>query len=91
MEPIAILLALPVAVGVAAALCFPDVRSASLVAALASVLAVCISVSLLGGMDRWSWIAAFMVSPLTVAFTVAAVVVCQGRLREHARKPPHHA
>jgi hypothetical protein len=91
MQPLVVLLVLPIAVGIVAALCFPDAKSASLVATLASVLAVCLSVGLLGGMDRWSWLAAFMVSPLTVAFTVAAVVVCQGRLHEHARKPHSHA
>lgn len=91
MEPVAVLIVLPTLVGVAAALCFHDAKSASLAGALASVLAVSLVVSLLGGMDHWSWLAAFMVSPLTVGCAVAAVVVCQGRLREHHRKPRREA
>jgi hypothetical protein len=89
VQPLAVLLVLPIVVGVVAALCFSEARSATLAAALASVLSVSLSVCLLGGMDRWSWLAAFMVSPLTVAFTVAAVVVCHGRLRDHARRSRH--
>lgn len=86
MEPIAILLVLPVLIGVAAERYFRDVKNASLAAALGSALVVALCVKALDPDGNWSLLAAMMVSPLPIAFAAGAVLICHGRSEARARK-----
>jgi hypothetical protein len=90
MEPFAVLIVLPVLVGVAAALLFRDTARAALAAAVISSFAVYACVSLLDPGGTWNWLATFLVSPLAIAFSLATVLTCFGWLegrRRHRRRP----
>ena len=49
------------------------------------MLNVCLFVQILAPEGSWSWLAALLVSPLPVAFAVAAVFICHGRSNRHRR------
>lgn len=88
MQPLFVLILLPVLIGVAAELLFRDARTASCVAMLGAALAVflCLMAGDPGG--SWNWLAALLVMPLPIAFALAAVVLCYGRSqvkRRHGR------
>ena len=84
MEPLAILVVLPVTIGIVAERVFARTAHAALAAALASAAVVLSSVTWLAPDERWSSLAALLVSPLPVALSLGTVVVCCGR---HARRP----
>ena len=79
MEPLLILVVLPVIIGSVAEFVFRDAKKASLYAAVGSVLMVALSVIVLDPAARWGWIAAVLVAPLPVALAVAAVMFWYGR------------
>jgi hypothetical protein len=85
MQPLAVLIVLPVLVGVAAELLFRDTSRASLAAAVLSSLLVygCLAVLDPGG--TWNWLATFLVSPLAIAFSLATVLTCFGYLEGRRR------
>ncbi|NDP42692.1 MAG: hypothetical protein GZ089_08250 [Aromatoleum sp.] len=85
MAPFVVLMVLPVLIGVISELHFRDTKNASLAAAVGSVLNVCLFVQILAPEGSWSWLAALLVSPLPVAFAVAAVFICHGRSNRHRR------
>ena len=89
MEPLAVLIVLPVVVGVAAQLLFRDTSRASLAAAVVSSLSVYTCLRLLDPEGAWNGLATFLVSPLAIAFSLAAVLTCfgylEGRRRKHRR------
>ena len=86
MEPLVVLVVLPVLVGVGAELLFRDTSRASLAAAIASSLAVytCLWIGDPGG--TWNWLATFLVAPLVIAFSLATVLTCFGHF-EGRRRP----
>jgi len=79
MEPVFVLLVLPVLIGIVSELVFRDTRHASLAAAITSVLAVWLCVRGRDPEGTWDWLAALLVSPLPIAFALAAVLICYGR------------
>ena len=81
MEPLLVLVVLPVLVGIASELAFRDARNASLAAAVGTALAVCLCVKLLDPNATWGWLAALLVSPLPIAFAVATAMFLYGELR----------
>jgi hypothetical protein len=81
MEPLLVLVVLPVFVGIASELAFRDARNASLAAALGAALTVCLCVKLLDPDATWGWLAALLVSPLPIAFAVATALFLYGHLR----------
>jgi len=83
--PLVVLVVMPLAVGIAAALVLRDIRRASLAAALVStaVLYACLHALNRGG--EWTALATFMVSPLTLAFALAAVLTVLGHGHLHPR------
>jgi hypothetical protein len=91
LEPLAVLVVMPVLVGLAAALVFRDTTRASLVAALLSSLAVYACLATLDPGGTWNWLATFLVSPLAIAFSLATVLTCFGHLdgRRGHRKGRH--
>ena len=91
MEPLAVLIVLPVLIGVAAELLFRDTSRASLVAALTSSVTVyaCIAARDPGG--TWNGLATFLVSPLAIAFSLATVLTCFGYREGRRRHRRRHA
>jgi hypothetical protein len=85
MEPLLILVVLPVLIGIASELAFRDARKASLAATLGTTLALCLSVWALESSAAWSWLAALLVSPLPIAFAVATVLFLYGHLQARRR------
>ncbi len=90
MEPLAVLIVLPVLVGAAAALLFRDTSRASLAAAVVSSLSVYTCVSLLDPGGTWNWLATFLVSPLAIAFSLATVLTCFGYFEGRHRHRRRH-
>ena len=91
MEPVLVLILLPVAIGALAEAAFRDARRASLVAARGSTLAVGVAVQALDRNESWSWIAAVLVSPLPIALAVATVLFWYGRTTVRRRTRRHGA
>ena len=91
MEPVLVLILLPVAIGALAEAAFRDARRASLVAALGSTLADGVAVQALDRNESWSWIAAVRVSPLPIALAVATVLFWYGRTTVRRRTRRHGA
>lgn len=85
MEPLLVLILLPVLIGVAAELIFRDTTHASFAAALACPLAIFVCLEYLGRDDRMSWLATLLVSPFAIAFSLVAVLVSYGRAQARKR------
>jgi len=92
LEPLLVLVILPVAVGALAEAAFRDARRASLAAAVASAMLVAVAVQL---SDRegagWSWLAAVLVWPVPVALAIGTVLFWHGRTTPPAHRPPRGA
>jgi predicted outer membrane lipoprotein len=86
VEPLLVLVVLPVLLGIAADFVFREPRKATFAAALATVAGVCLFVEVRGTNATWTWFAALLVSPLSVAFAVAAALFWYGHLQERARR-----
>jgi hypothetical protein len=91
MEPLVVLIVLPVLVGIGAQLLFGDASRASLAAAVASSLAVYACLWLGDPEGTWNGFATFLVAPLAIAFSLAAVLTCFGRFEGRRRPPGPHA
>jgi hypothetical protein len=91
MEAFGVLVLLPLVVGVAAARCITDTRYATLGAVVGTIVVVALAVALLDRGDRWGWIAALMVTPLTAAFAVAAAWLCHARRQARRHRGAHRA
>ena len=91
MEPVLVLILLPVAIGALAEAAFRDAKRASIVAALGATLAVGVAVQALDRNESWSWIAAVLVSPLPIALAVATVLFWYGRTTVRRRTRRHGA
>jgi len=91
MQPLFVLVIMPLLVGVVAALIFRDTVRASLVAAIVSTAILYTCLSVLNPSGDWTILATFLVSPLTLAFALAAVVVVFGRGHAHPRTHRPHA
>ena len=87
MQPLLVLVVMPLAVGVLAAVTFRDTRRASLAAALVSTAILYGCLSTLNPSGEWTILATFLVSPLTLAFTLLAVLVMFGH--RHLQRRPH--
>ena len=90
MQPLAVLVVLPVVIGIAAELVFRDTARASLAAALLSSLAVYGCLATLDPGGTWNGLATFLVSPLAIAFA-ATVLTCFGYREGRHRHRKRHA
>jgi hypothetical protein len=88
MEPFAVLIVFPVAVGIVAERLFRDTSRASLAAAVVSSLSIYACLRFLDPTGEWNGLATFLVSPLAIAFSLATVLVCFGHF-EGRRRHPH--
>ena len=86
VEPVLVLVLLPIAVGALAELAFRDARRASLAAAVGATLAVVAAVQALDRNESWSWVAAALVSPLPIAQAIATVLFWYGRTTKRVRR-----
>ena len=84
--PLLVLVIMPVAVGTAAALVLEETRHASLAAAVVSTAILYGALSTLNPSGEWTLVATFLVSPLTLAFALAAVLVTKGHGEGHHRR-----
>jgi hypothetical protein len=87
MEPLMVLILVPVLTGVTAEWIFRDTRKASFAAALGCPAAVFICLRLLDPDGALSWLATLLVSPLAIALSLATVLYLFGRA--HARRRNH--
>lgn len=91
MEALVVLVLLPLAIGVAAELVFRDTAHASLVAAVGSLLAIFLCLRYLEPEGSMSWLAALLVSPFAIAFSLVAVLWSFSRLHPRKRKDGREA
>jgi len=85
VEPLLVLILLPMAVGALAEAVFRDAKRASLVAAVGAAAGVGVAVQALDRNESWSWVAALLVSPLPVALAIATVLFWYGRTTKRMR------
>ena len=85
MQPLLVLVVMPLIVGVLAAVTFRDTRRASLAAVLVSTVILYTCLSTLNPSGEWTVLATLMVSPLTLAFTLLAVLLMFGQSRLRRR------
>ena len=81
MKPFLILIAFPGLLGILAEITFRDARKASLAAVIGTVAMTLASVQVLEPGAAWNWIAALLVSPLSIAISVAFAMFWHGRKR----------
>lgn len=91
MEPIAFLVVLPIAIGVASELVFRDTTHATLAAAIGTAAALIVSMWLLAPPELWTWLAVLLVSPLAIASALATVLLVYGRSQARRRRRRHDA
>lgn len=91
MEPLFVLVILPVLIGALAEAAFRDAKRASLAAAAGTALAIVFAVQALDRNESWSWIAAVLVSPLPMALAVGTALFWWGRTHSRRRRPDHGA
>jgi ABC-type polysaccharide/polyol phosphate export permease len=87
VEPLVVLLLLPVLIGIVSEALFRDTTRASCVATFASPLVVYFCITYLDPHGGWNWLATLLIAPLAIALALAAVMVCFGRT--HVRRRPH--
>ena len=86
MEPIAVLILLPIAIGIVSELIFRDTAHATLAAAIGTAIALVVCMRLLTSSEMWTWLAVLLISPLAIAVALAAVLVVYGRSQAHRRR-----
>ena len=91
MEPFAVLVVLPIAIGIVSELIFRDTSHASLAAAIGTTIALFVCLQLLAPAGLWNWFAVLLVSPLAIASALAAVLILYGRSQVRRRRKRHDA
>lgn len=86
MEPLAVLVVLPIVIGVVSELLFRDTAHASLAAAIATTLFLFVCLNLLAPAGLWNWLAVLLVSPLAIASALAAVLILYGHKQSRRRR-----
>lgn len=86
MEPLAVLVVLPVVIGIVSELLFRDTTHASLAAAIATTLFLFVCLRLLSAEGLWNWLAVLLVSPLSIASALAAVLILYGHKQSRRRR-----
>jgi hypothetical protein len=86
MEPIAVLIVLPIVIGIVAELIFRDTTNATLAAAIGTAVALAGCMWLLAAPELWTWLAVLLVTPLAIASALATVLLVYGRSQAHRRR-----
>ena len=87
MEPLVVLFVLPLLIGAASVALFRDTTRACFAATLAAPLIVFGCLHSLDPSGTWNWLAALLVSPLAMAFALAAAMFLYGRSQIRRRHP----
>jgi len=85
VEPLVVLILLPVLIGVGAQMFCRDTVRASAVATIVSPTVVYFCLTTLDPGGTWNWLATLLVSPLAIALALAAVMACFGRAQVRKR------
>jgi hypothetical protein len=91
MEPLFVLFVLPVLIGIASVALLRDASKATCAATFAAPLLVFACLRSLDPDGTWNWLAALLVAPLAIAFSLATVMVCFGRSQVRKRHPRNGA
>jgi phosphate/sulfate permease len=91
VEPIVVLILLPIVIGIASELVFRDTTHATLAAAIGTAIALAACMAWLTPAEMWTWLAVLLVSPLAIAIALAAVLVVYGRAQASRRRKRHDA
>ena len=91
MEPLVVLVVVPIVVGLATELAFRDTTRASLAATILSSAAVYACIESLDPGGTWNALAGFLVSPVAIAFSVATVLTLFGMLQGRRLHRRHRA
>ena len=91
MEPLAVLIVLPIAIGIVSELVFRDTTHATLAATLGTTIALVVCMHLLAPAEMWTWFAVLLVSPLAIAAALATVLTLYGRSQAYRRRKRHDA
>jgi len=91
MEPLVVLFVLPALIGVASVALWRDTNRASCAATFAVPLVVFFCLRSLDPDGQWNWLATLLVTPLAIAFALAAVMFCYGRSQVRKRHSRHGA
>ncbi len=91
VEPFAVLVVLPIVIGIVAELLFRDTAHASLAAAVATTLFLFVCLRLLAPAGLYNWLAVLLVSPLSIASALAAVLILYGHKHARRRRPRQDA
>ena len=91
MQPLAVLVVLPIVIGIATESLFRDAQRASLAAAILSSLVVYWCLATLNPGGEWNGLATFLVSPLAIAISLATVLTCFGFREGRRRHGRRHA
>ena len=86
MEPFAVLVVLPIVIGIVAELLFRDTAHASFAAALATTLFLAVCLRFLAPAGLYNWLAVLLVSPLSIAAALAAVLILYGHKQSRRRR-----
>ncbi len=86
MEPFAVLVVLPIVIGIVAELLFRDTAHASFAAALATTLFLFLCLRFLAPAGLYNWLAVLLVSPLSIAAALAAVLILYGHKQSRRRR-----
>jgi uncharacterized membrane protein len=89
VEPLAVLVVLPIAIGIVSELIFRDTTHASFAAALGTALVVFACLQLLAPAGMWNWFATLLISPLAIATALATVLILYGRKDARRRRKRH--
>lgn len=86
MEPLVILVFLPLVIGLVSEWVFRDRKRAMLTAAVVTTVALFVCLRFLDSEGTWNWLAALLVSPLAITFALFAVIVTYGRSQVPKRR-----
>lgn len=86
MEPLAVLVLLPIVVGIVSELLFRDTTHASLAAAIVTTVLLFLCLRLLAPAGLYNWLAVLLVSPLAIASALAAVLILYGHKQARHRR-----
>jgi hypothetical protein len=81
MQPLIVLLLVPLLIGAVFGATLRDIPKATLASAVIAPMLVFVCIIALNPGDSWNWLATLLVSPLVIAIALTAVLVCSRPVR----------
>ena len=91
VEPLIVLIVLPVLIGLGAEWLFHDMRRASVAATVGCTLFLYACLGVLDPEGTWNWLATLLVLPLPISLALAAVIIYYGRSQAQRHHRRHDA